>query len=58
MLTTGRLRGYGVGKTSTLARLNLSAVGAVSFMVTVVPLKGVTVFWRCTQYVLPTLEST
>ena len=46
---------YNGGRISTRLKSNLSLVGAVSLMVTVVPLSGVTLFCRCTQYVLPTL---
>ena len=40
---------------STILKSYLSLPGAVSLIVTVVPLSGVTLFCRCTQYVLPTL---
>src|SRR4051812_9037911 len=39
---------------STAARSQRSAVGAVSLMVTVLPVLGVVAVWRCSQYVSPT----
>jgi hypothetical protein len=40
--------------TSTIVRLYWSFAGAVSLMVTVVPVEAVGAFCRCTQYVSPT----
>ena len=42
------------GSTSTAAKFQRSAVGAVSFSVTAVPGSGVAAFCRCTQKVSPT----
>ena len=44
---------YGAGRISHMLKLYLSAVGAVSLIVTVVPLKGVVALCICTQYVSP-----
>lgn len=48
---------YGATKSSQIARLYRSAVGAVSLMVTVVPALGVVALWRCIQNV-PILVTT
>src|SRR5262249_13040476 len=49
----GSRRAYGAGRTSTAARSQRSAVGAVSLTVTVVPAVGVGAVWRWVQKVSP-----
>jgi hypothetical protein len=46
---TAKVAAEVAASTSTMVRLYRSVAGAVSLMVTVVPLAAVGAFWRCTQ---------